>query len=349
MSTSSLSMIETTIDRLLARSDLAAGQAAVLGGAFPAQIWRDVTEASLPMLLCSEDAGGVGAGFDDAVELARLCGAGAMPVPLLETLVGNWLLGLAGGEPGVSPVTALIDVTTAVPHIDRLSDAPAVWQNVPWARHAGLLLVARSADQLHIGMMPVEANVVVAHGKNLAGEPRDTVDLAGCDIASIVWRDLPAGIDPALILSRMALLRAASMVGAMERALQLSIAYTSDRNQFGRSLASFQVIQHTLAVMATQVAAARSAVTVAAIQPQPEMAVFMAAVAKARVGDAAGIVAASAHQVHGAMGFTQEYSLGSATRRLWSWRSEDGSERHWQRWLGARAREAGDLWAVIAA
>jgi acyl-CoA dehydrogenase len=346
---SSLSMIETTVDRLLERSDLAAGHTALQGGAFPAQIWSDVAEASLPMLLCSEDAGGVGAGFDDAVELARLCGAGGMPVPIVETLIGNWLLGLTGVEPGANPVTALIDVTTAVPDIDRLSHSPAVWRNVPWARHADLLVVAKSKDKLRIGLVPAGANVAAVHGKNLAGEPRDTVDLADCDVTSIVWHDLPAGIDPLQILARMALLRAASMVGAMERALQLSLAYTSDRNQFGRSLASFQVIQHTLAVMATQVAAARSAVTVAGVQSEPARAVFMAAVAKARAGDAAGVVAASAHQVHGAMGFTQEYSLGIATRRLWSWRSEDGSESHWQQWLGAHAREAGDIWAVIAA
>jgi alkylation response protein AidB-like acyl-CoA dehydrogenase len=129
----------------------------------------------------------------------------------------------------------------------------------------------------------------------------------------------------------------------------LSLAYTSDRTQFGRSLASFQVIQQTLAVMATQVAAARSAVMVASVQSDSERAVFMAAVAKARAGDAAGIVAASAHQVHGAMGFTQEYGLGISTKRLWSWRSEDGSESHWQEWLGTRAREVGDMWTVIAA
>jgi acyl-CoA dehydrogenase len=60
-------------------------------------------------------------------------------------------------------------------------------------------------------------------------------------------------------------------------------------------------------------------------------------------------VAAAAHQVHGAMGFTQEYGLGIATKRLWSWRNEDGSESYWHEWLGGRAREAGDLWAVIAA
>lgn len=346
---SSATMIETTVDRLLARSDLATGYAALQSGAFPAQIWNDVAKASLPLLLCPEDAGGVGAGFDDAVELARLCGAGGIPVPIVETLIGNWLLGLAGVEPGANPVTTLINVATAVPDVDHLSHTPAVWHAIPWARHSDLLAVAKSADALRIGLVPPGTNVVAAQGKNLAGEPRDTVDLSTFDAKSIVWHDLPSGIDPSAILSRMALLRAALMVGAMERALQLSLAYTSDRTQFGRSLASFQVIQQTLAVMATQVAAARSAVMVASVQSDSERAVFMAAVAKARAGDTAGIVAASAHQVHGAMGFTQEYGLGISTKRLWSWRSEDGSESHWQEWLGTRAREVEDMWTVIAA
>ena len=347
---SSLTMIETTVDRLLARSDLATGYAALQSGAFPAQIWNDVAEVSLPLLLCPENAGGVGAGFDDAVEVARLCGAGGIPVPIVETLIGNWLLGLAGVEPGADPVVALIDVATPVPDVDHFLGTSAVWRAIPWGRHSGLLAVVKGANAFQVGLVPAgKTNVVTAHGKNLAGEPRDTVDLSAIDATSIVWHDLPSDIDPYAILSRMALLRAALMVGAMERALQLSLAYTSDRNQFGRSLASFQVIQHTLAVMATQVAAARSAVMVAAVQSEPARVAFMAAVAKARAGDAAGVVAAAAHQVHGAMGFTQEYGLGISTKRLWSWRSEDGSENYWHEWLGARARNADDIWAVIAA
>lgn len=151
---SSLTMIETTVERLLARSDLAAGHAALQGGAFPAQIWNDVAEASLPLLLCSEDAGGVRAGFDDAVELARLCGAGGMPAPMVETLIGNWLLGLAGVEPGTHPVAALINVATPVPDVDALSHSSAVWRAIPWARHADLLVVVKGRNGLRIGLIP---------------------------------------------------------------------------------------------------------------------------------------------------------------------------------------------------
>ncbi len=53
-----------------------------------------------------------------------------------------------------------------------------------------------------------------------------------------------------------------------------------------------------------------------------------------------------AHQVHGAIGFTYEHSLHFATRRLWSWRAEFGSESVWAIELGRRvaARGADNLW-----
>ena len=75
------------------------------------------------------------------------------------------------------------------------------------------------------------------------------------------------------------------------------------------------------------------------------------AVAKIRVGEAAGAGAAIAHQVHGAMGFTHEHRLHQFTRRLWSWRDEYGQETEWAielgRWVAGEGAER--LWPDLTA
>jgi alkylation response protein AidB-like acyl-CoA dehydrogenase len=75
------------------------------------------------------------------------------------------------------------------------------------------------------------------------------------------------------------------------------------------------------------------------------------AAAKARCGEAAGIGAAIAHQVHGAIGFTHEHSLHFLTRRLWSWRDEFGNETEWNQVTGHHMAKAGPnrYWAEITA
>jgi acyl-CoA dehydrogenase len=146
--------------------------------------------------------------------------------------------------------------------------------------------------------------------------------------------------------------RAAQMAGALDSMLEQGVTYATERKQFGRPIANFQAIQHSLAVVAGHVAASGLAAEQAfraadaALDPS-----FEIAVAKVRVGEAAGIAAGLVHQVHGAIGFTYEHSLHFATRRLWSWRAEFGSESGWAMELGRRVAERGAdaLWADLTA
>ena len=153
-----------------------------------------------------------------------------------------------------------------------------------------------------------------------------------------------------------AMMLAARMAGALNAALELSVEYTRQRQQFGKPLASFQAIQQQLAVFAEEAAAADMAAAAAfraadlALEKGGD-AWFEIACAKLRANKAARISTGIAHQVHGAMGFTAEYRLQHLTKRLWAWGSEYGNERYWADRIGARiaARGAANFWPDLTA
>jgi hypothetical protein len=190
-------------------------------------------------------------------------------------------------------------------------------------------------------------------GRNLAGEPRDEVILGG----DAEVHDVPAGTaDYARRLMR--LFRSLLIAGAAQRALDLTVTYVQQREQFGRPLARFPTVQQELARMAGEVALI-SAATQAAVAAEDLAAKGTAAgglagagrrgagegvsavvAAKAQASSCAGVVAAIAHQLHGAIGTTEEHRLRLTTTRLWSWRDEDGSEAECFAELGRAALAA---------
>ncbi len=139
----------------------------------------------------------------------------------------------------------------------------------------------------------------------------------------------------------MALVRSCQMGGAMQGALDLSVQYVRERQQFGRPLASFQAIQQQLAVFAQEVAATNMAAAAACRAAERNAAIFEISCAKLRANMAVGTATSVAHQVHGAMGFTAEYKLQRLTRLLWQWRSEFGNDRFWADKLGTLVAAGG--------
>jgi acyl-CoA dehydrogenase len=193
---------------------------------------------------------------------------------------------------------------------------------------------------------------VVAHpaqvrpGRNVAGEPRDAVD-PGAD-AEV--RDAVAGtVDYAQRLRR--LFRSLLIAGAAQRALELTLAYVTEREQFGRPLAKLPTVQAELARMAGEVALISAATQAAAADDPPaEGGVSAVLAAKAQASHGAGVVAAIAHQLHGAIGTTEEHRLRLTTTRLWSWRDEDSSAAECFAELGRSVMRAGagGLWPWLS-
>jgi len=139
------------------------------------------------------------------------------------------------------------------------------------------------------------------------------------------------------------------MAGGLEYLVAQATRYATERQQFGRPIAAFQAIQWQLAILGEQAAAAGMATVHAFRAADRGDAGFEIAAAKVRAGEAAGIGASIAHQVHGAIGFTLEHALQFVTRRLWSWRAEFGGEGWWAAVLGrsVAARGADGLWPFL--
>jgi acyl-CoA dehydrogenase len=143
------------------------------------------------------------------------------------------------------------------------------------------------------------------------------------------------------------------MAGALQQAVDLSVQYANEREQFGRPIGKFQVIQNYLAEIAGEAAAAEAAadnaVDVLAAGAGVQDIGRIVGAAKAVTGRAAGIVNRIAHQIHGAIGFTDEHRLQYTTRRLWSWRDEYGTDAQWATVLGTSLCRAGGaaLWPTL--
>lgn len=318
-------------------------------GEFPADFWDAAEEAGLALAMVPEAAGGVGLDPQGWAALIRLAGAHAVPLPLAETMVANRLL-VAGG---IAPRTGILSLASATGALS-LTREGETWRlsgiapRVPYGRQAaGLVVVGEAAGEGRVAYVPVSLGTVTP-GANLAGEARDDITF-DCALAAEDVAPSPHG--PEDLEAMGAAVRAIALAGALDRVLELTVGYVGERVQFGRPLSKFQAVQQQVALLATHVAAAGGAAGLAAqaLSGQPDR--TLVAVAKIRTGEAAGIAAGIAHQMHGAMGFSQEYALHPLTRRLWAWREEFGNEALWSRWLGADIlrRDADALWPFIAA
>jgi acyl-CoA dehydrogenase len=219
------------------------------------------------------------------------------------------------------------------------------WAGV--ASHVAVLAPAPAGIEGSVLALVDASRLPATDAFNLAGEPRGSLVLDEAPASGALLTEAQAGE----VRARYALARAVQLAAALEQVLAWTVQYAGERHQFGRPLGKFQAIQMELAEMAGEVTAV-TALTDAAVQSldrgSPDL-VLAAAAAKVRAGAAVEVVARLAHQVHGAIGFTQEHKLHHLTRRLWSWRDEAGSDLAWARVLGAGLLADGPdgLWPAL--
>ncbi|MXX63209.1 MAG: hypothetical protein F4112_10090 [Holophagales bacterium] len=306
---------------------------AVEEGCFPESHWRAIEDNGLVDMLLPEEAAGAGVDFGDAMAVARTAGAFALPLPLVETMIGRWLLADAGLSAPPGPLGLVTGAGVS---------------EVLWPAELGGLVIADGEGA--VGWVAA-GEVDFDSSTNSAGEPVGR------------WSALPP-IPPGQSSSlgsgppasvQMGAARSAMIAGATERILDLTIEHVQGRVQFGRPLARFQAVQQLVAIMASHAAVVGVASDTAVLAVESthgegdRNAAFAVACAKARASEACYEVTRIAHQLHGAIGYTREHDLHRFTRRLWAWRDADGDEGYWQQRVGEMALRSGGagLWPLL--
>jgi acyl-CoA dehydrogenase len=309
-------------------------------GSWLSSIWTRLEEQGLlqPSLIAPGDDPG------DALEIEaaiiRAAASTALPLPLVETALAGSLLAQQGFEAPAKPLS-LASFDSGDDLTIRAERVGGRLKRVPWGRDVSAVVALASGRLVLLDAKSAD----IIRGANFAGEPRDTLTFDDT-------QPLLAGppVDRELMLARCAAARAVQLSAAAARALEITVEYATQRNQFGRPIGNFQAIQHQLAASAGEVASARVAAQQAYLALASEKnQLFACAVAKARASDASGLVARTAHQVHGAIGYTREYQLQRFTRRIQAWRGEFGSSAFWSRRLGEMvlADKERSLWEIV--
>jgi len=320
--TSDFEAMEQAVSRLLDREVTPDRLAQAESGQTAVEIWTALEASGLGLALLDANLGGLGLEASAAFELLRLTAVYSVPVAIGETMIATALW----GQPLDGQVTLISD-----------------FNRVPYGRQARFGVMQNGRDGIALIEMPQS----MEPDRNLANEPRDAFksDPAG----HVIETRKPTLGKTVDVMACGALLRSVQMCGAMHTVLRLSIEHAKIRQQFGRPIGRFQAVQHMLADLASEVAAADAITGLAVRNWNREGFIFTAGLAKARVGEAAGHVAAIGHQILAANGFTRDHPLNRSTRRLWSWRDDFGNEAIWQQQIGRAicAEGGGGVWEQV--
>lgn len=293
---------EITPERLRAAWDTDSGRDPAL--------WQQLAELGLTGMTVPEEHDGLGMSALDFVLLAQECGYVALPEPLVNhALVGVPLLADIGGELASSwlPRAAVGEARIVV----------ALEQNLlaEDAHIADLLLLEQGGEwyALEQGQFGCEHNPSIDPGRRMF-----TVAV-NAGVAPIVTGERAAQLRCAS-LNRGALGCAAQALGLAQRMVDLSVAYTADRKQFGKPIGSFQAVKHHLANVAVKLEYAKAPVHRAAYAVAEDAASATRHVAHAKLAacEAANLAAKSSIQVHGAMGYTWEVDLHIFMKKAWA-------------------------------
>jgi acyl-CoA dehydrogenase len=210
------------------------------------------------------------------------------------------------------------------------------------APHAGLFTVMARTDPAQKGAAGISAFLVEAPNPGLRIGKRDKkMGQQGAHTADVIFEDchVPAdaiiggregeGFKTAMkVLDRGRLHIAAVCVGVAERLIRDSVSYAKERQQFGKPIGEFQLIQAMLADCRTEAYAARTMVLDAARRKEAgENVSLEASCCKYFASEMVGRVADRAVQIHGGAGYIADYGIERFYRDVRLFRIYEGTSQ----------------------
>jgi alkylation response protein AidB-like acyl-CoA dehydrogenase len=312
------------------------------------ELWRQMIALGWTGVAFPEQYGGTGGTFADLGVLLEEIGRALAPAPFFSTVVLGGMTVLDGGSDAqkdeiLSRICAGTIIMTMALSEESLSyepwgiEATANEQGgnyqitgtklfVPDAETADTIIVAARTSSESDPAKGISLFLVPAGTSGLTITPMTSVGNERVYEVSLENVSVPAdsvigNVGEAWPIIERALLRATAaqcieMLGGAQAVLEMTVEYAKGRTQFGRAIGSFQAVQHHCARMATDVEGSKNIAYQAVwrlaegLPAQKEV-----AMAKAWIGPAYRRVCGTAHQCHGAIGFTKEHDLQLFTRR----------------------------------
>lgn len=316
------------------------------------KLWKDIIELGWNSLTISEEHGGAGLSFSDLAVLLEELGSQLAPTPVVESAVSSWVIERFGNDSIKS------DLLPKISSGEILVTPATIEQDGSWNAESTKLAATRSgsdivisgekrfvafADQATHTLTSVRtesdeiALVVVPIWKAEGVEFTSLNHASGVPVSSIAFSELAvsdsniiATGDEAIraieeLVAAGAVARAAQLAGLGRAVVDATVEYTANREQFGRPVGTFQAVQHHLAEMAIAAKQVNHLAHSAAWSfSQDGYSAERSAQAKIAASDKIADLCWTAHQCHGAIGFTWEHDLHLYTRRALAWKTDYG-------------------------
>jgi len=295
---------------------------------FDADLWAELAAAGLTGIHLSEDVGGAGLDLVALAAVLHAQGTHVAPLPLLPTgiaalAVDTWGTGEQRNRllPGVADGSRILTAAVQEPLDDRLTHPSTRFDGASVHGVKEVVEFARAASH---AVLTVDGPTGPGLALVALDGPDITVEVGhstrGDEAARITFDGAPAealGGSPAWLIDHLRAAICATQLGVTEAALRLTAAYTSEREQFGRPIATFQAVTQRLADQFINVGGIRLATWSAAWRLSQGLdATEDLLVAKWWASERATHVAHATQHCHGGMGVARDYPLHRYT--LWN-------------------------------